>query len=364
MKTAAHLLCALALLLGAGLWADRAQAEPKKKKGSAPVWPVPNPSFSDPSFVPTNDRRQISGVFGPRLKWGGARYDHHEGFDFFAQYDLSAYPRGDHPVLAVLPGVVSEVIAPSNPERTETGNKVVITHELPWTALGGPPEWGQLKTGYLHLSSISVQQGQKIEAGAELGRAGQTGYTSTTHLHFNLYRAGGRDVNVNPARLFTPQLFKGVVLPVHQATVEVEWLERDVDAGTALARVYLERNVYTLDGFVFEVDKDKRRGISFEQVSAEQRDKRDTGDEGLIPGLRIFPLRYNGGGPIERVNASNVPSTWPMARFPVPNGKGVKLGFDLLATEVPKDAKKFKLTVFSVLGKKVTATCKRFETEK
>lgn len=364
MKAAIPLLCAFALLLGVGL-VDHAQAEPKKKKkGGAPVWPLPNPSFEDPNFVPSNDHRQISGVFGPRLKWGGARYDHHEGFDFFSQYDPQAYPRGDHPVLAVLPGVVSEVIAPSNPERTETGNKVVITHELAWTALGGPPEWGQVRTGYLHLSSISVQQGQKIEAGTELGRAGETGYTSTVHLHFNVYRSGGRDVNVNPARLFTPELFKGAVLPLHPATVEVEWLERDEAAGTALVRVYLERNVYTLDGFVFEVDKDKRRAISFEQVSADQRDKRDTGDVDLVPGLRIFPLRYNGGGPIERVNASSVPSTWPMATHPIPGGKGVKLGFDLLATDVPQDAKKFKLTLFSVLGKKVTVACKRFETEK
>ena len=110
------------LLVGsAGLsWAE----PPKKKKGKkgVPVWPLPNPSFLDKAFVPSNAKRQISGVFGPRLKWGGARYDHHEGFDFFSQYDPQTYPRGDHPVLSVLPGVVTQVIAPGNPERTETGN--------------------------------------------------------------------------------------------------------------------------------------------------------------------------------------------------------------------------------------------------
>ena len=146
---------ALALLVGS---AGLSLAAPKKKKDTkgTPVWPLPNPSFSNPAFVPSSANRQISGVFGPRLKWGGARYDHHEGFDFYAQYDTATYPQGYHPVLSILPGVVSEVISPGNPERTETGRKIVITHPVPWTAFGGRKEWGPVRTGYLHLSSIGV----------------------------------------------------------------------------------------------------------------------------------------------------------------------------------------------------------------
>jgi len=356
-------ILALLLVGSAGLsWAEPPKKKKKGKKGR-PVWPLPNPSFQNKAFVPSNANRQISGVFGPRLKWGGARYDHHEGLDFFAQYDPQTYPRGYHPVLSVLPGVVTQVIAPGNPERTETGNKVVITHPVPWTAFGGTKEWGQVRTAYLHLSRIAVKQGDKVAAGQEIGRAGETGYTSTTHLHFNCYRNGGRDVNVNPARLFNPKHFPGVSLPIHKSTVEVEWLERDKSAKTALVRVYLQRNVYVLDGFVFAVDKNKQRAVSFEHVSATMRSKRDTGDRDLFQGLRIFPLRYNGGGTIDRVNGSNVPRSWPMARHPVPGGKGVRLGFDLLATDVPDDAKKFQLTVFGVLGKKITASCKRFQKE-
>lgn len=355
-------LLAILVVASAGLGLA---APPKKKKGKKgkPVWPLPNPSFKDKGFVPSNANRQISGIFGPRLKWGGARYDHHEGFDFFAQYDPQTYPRAKHPVLSILPGVVSEVISPGNPERTETGRKVVITHPVPWTAFGGKKEWGPVRTAYLHLSSIGVSQGDKVKAGQEVGRAGQSGYTSTTHLHFNCYRSGGRDVNVNPARIFNPKLFPAASFPIHKSTVEVEWLERDKGAKTALVRVYLARNVYVLDGFIFAVDKNKQRAVSFEHVSATMRQKRDTGDVDLFSGMRIFPLRYNGGGAVDRVNASNVPRSWPMARYPVPGGKGVRLGFDILATEVPDDAKKFKLTVFGVLGKKITASCKRFQKE-
>lgn len=344
----AGLLAAAAI----GVQADAAPRRSKKKKKGGVIWPVPNPLLRTPGFAPSNNTRVISGVFGPRLKWGGARYDHHEGLDFFAQYDPKTYRNGAHPVLSVMDGVVTQVIAPSNPERTETGNKVVITHPVPWTKFGGKKDWGNVQTAYLHLSSINVQQGQPIKAGAEVGKAGATGYTSTVHLHFNCYR--GRGINVNPARLFSPKTFKGAVAPLSKRTIEVEWLEFDRAAGTALARVYLAHNAYTLDGFVFTVGKNKSRAVSFEHVTATQRKQRDTGDKDLFPNLRLFPLRYNGGGAIDRVNARNVPRAWPLARYPVPSGKGVRLGYDVLATNVPKDAKVFKLTVFGVLGKKVT----------
>ncbi|MEZ6185622.1 MAG: M23 family metallopeptidase [Planctomycetota bacterium] len=331
------------------------------KKPPRPAWPVANPGFGTPDFSPSTRSRLISGIFGPRLKWGDGRYDHHEGFDFYAFYD-PAYSDGHHPVTAIFDGVVSDVIDPPNPERTETGRKVVVTHDIPWSAFGAPRSWGPVKSGYLHLTSIAVKVGQKLSQGDLIGQAGETGYTSTVHLHLNLYRAGGRDVNVNPARVFQPELFPGVVLPIHKRTVEVQWLERDVEAGTAVARVFLPYNCYTLDGFVFEVDGNAQRAVSFEHVSAEQRDRRDRGDQDLFPGLRLYPLRYNGGGSVDSVNASNVPRGWPLSRHPVPGGLGVRLGFDVMATDVPKDAKKFELTVFGVDGEKVKVKARGFET--
>ena len=351
-------LCRSTWLTGVVLaLATPALADPPPR--DRPVWPVPNPTFGQADFVPSSQLRQISGVFGPRLKWGGARYDHHEGLDFFAQFD-PRLPNGDHAVFAVLPGVVSEVIDPPNPERTETGRKVILTHDVPWTTFGGTPEWGNVRTAYLHLSSIAVRQGQRLEAGEELGRAGESGYTSTVHLHFNCYRAGGRDVNVNPARIFNPKLFRADVAPLDRRTVEVQWLEWNQQEQTALMRVLLPHNAYTLDGFAVVVDRDASRQLSFEQVSAEQRDRRDTGDRDLVPGLKIFPLRYNGGGTIDRVNASSIPRSWPMASHPVEGGKGVRLGFDLLATDLPPKFRKLKLYLVGVLGEKVELTAPGF----
>jgi len=347
----------LSLSIAAATLAPAASAGPPKRPRV--VWPVPNPTFGRADFAPTTRLRQISGVFGPRLKWGGARYDHHEGLDFFAFFD-PALPAGDHPVLSIMDGVVSEVIEPPDPERTETGRKVVVTHPVPWSAFGAPEAWGQVQTGYLHLSRIEVQQGQRVEAGATLGRAGETGHTSTVHLHFNAYRAGGRAVNVNPARLFDPKRFPADVTPIHKRTVSVEWLERDLTAGTALARVTLPHNAYTLDGFVVQVGRDTTRAASFEAVSATQRDRRDTGDVDLFAGLRLFPLRYNGGGTIDRVNADSIPAGWPAARFPVAGGQGVRLGFDVLATDVPANAKSIKLHVLGVAGERVTVPARSY----
>ena len=324
-----------------------------------PCWPVDNPGFTRQGFQPGSKERLLSGVFGPRLKWGDARYDHHEGFDFHSFFD-PARPDGLVPVRAILPGVVSEVIDPPDPEQLETGRKVVVTHDATWADYGGPAAWGKVKSGYLHLSAIGVKPGQRLEQGQALGAAGESGHTTVVHLHLNLYRAGerGRDVNVNPARVFSPGLFPGLVARLEARAVEVEWLERDADAGTALVRVLLPWNAWTLDGVTLGVDGDEHRALSFEQVSAEQRKRRDQGDRDLFPDLRLFPLRYNGGGSLERLNAE-VPPGWPAARRPVA-GKGVRLGFDLLASAVPARARRFTLTLTGVAGERVSADCRGF----
>jgi murein DD-endopeptidase MepM/ murein hydrolase activator NlpD len=65
------------------------------------------------------------------------------------------------------------------------GNMVEVEHE------------GGVATRYGHLSSISVVQGQRIEAGQVVGRAGSTGRSTGTHLHYET-RIDGEAVN--PAR--------------------------------------------------------------------------------------------------------------------------------------------------------------------
>jgi hypothetical protein len=49
---------------------------------------------------------------------------------------------------------------------------------------------GGLQTLYGHLSSVSVRLGQKVKAGAEIGRSGSSGNSTGPHLHFEVRKDG------------------------------------------------------------------------------------------------------------------------------------------------------------------------------
>jgi len=107
------------------------------------------------------------GSFWGMARDGGAR--RHEGVDIFAK-------RGT-PVVAAAPGLVTRTGV------TNLGGNVV------WLA---DSEHGQ-HLYYAHLDKQLVQAGQVVHVGDTLGLVGNTGNARTTspHLHFGIYRAGG-----------------------------------------------------------------------------------------------------------------------------------------------------------------------------
>lgn len=58
--------------------------------------------------------------------------------------------------------------------------------------------WG-VHTLYMHLDGIEVRQGDMVEAGQTIGKAGQTGRVTAPHLHFGL---SIMDLSVDPTSLF------------------------------------------------------------------------------------------------------------------------------------------------------------------
>ncbi|SFL74251.1 Murein DD-endopeptidase MepM and murein hydrolase activator NlpD, contain LysM domain [Gracilibacillus orientalis] len=58
------------------------------------------------------------------------------------------------------------------------GNKIVIDHNNGY------------RTIYAHLSSIDVSSGQTVEKGQQIGVMGSTGFSTGTHLHFEVYKDG------------------------------------------------------------------------------------------------------------------------------------------------------------------------------
>lgn len=112
----------------------------------------------------------------------------HNGED----YVCSVNPKRTYgiPILAAQDGTVSKTVWDS-PMSTK-GNGLTITGD-PFTDYGKQRILG---TVYWHLSQISVNAGDRVKAGQQIGRMGQSGYVigtgdsihAGTHLHFGVYQ--------------------------------------------------------------------------------------------------------------------------------------------------------------------------------
>lgn len=104
----------------------------------------------------------ISGYFGEqRSVNGGPVSGHHGGTDFGAA--------GGTPVVATNDGTV--VIARGLVVR---GNMVIIDHGA------------GVFSGYAHLSSLAVSEGQAVRKGDVIGAVGSTGFSTGAHLHWEM----------------------------------------------------------------------------------------------------------------------------------------------------------------------------------
>jgi len=147
-------------------------------------------SLKDKAFLQSGAQREWSGgflppvnapvsdVFGTRRTFNAAVQSVHKGLDY-------AVPAGTR-VFAVNSGTV--ILA--HPLFFE-GNCVVLDH-------------GQgLLTLYLHLSEITVKEGDHIARGQQIGISGATGRATGAHLHVAVRWQG---VYLNPATLFSLHL--------------------------------------------------------------------------------------------------------------------------------------------------------------
>ena len=81
------------------------------------------------------------------------------------------------PIKAVMRGTVLNTSHDPN-----LGNFIILGH-------------GEYQTLYAHLSAFSVKTGDTVEQGQEIGKVGNTGYTTNPHLHFEVFRNAKR---INP----------------------------------------------------------------------------------------------------------------------------------------------------------------------
>ncbi len=149
--------------------------EPSKPKPTPQPEPKPVPSVSTKTIIHPCPGARVSSGFGYRS------FDNsfHKGIDYAA-------PEGT-PYYAVASGTV--IIATSS---VSAGNWIVIAHG------------GGMVTKYMHSSEIFVKPGQHVSQGDHIGNVGNTGYSTGSHLHFQLEVSarGWRGTPVDPNNFY------------------------------------------------------------------------------------------------------------------------------------------------------------------
>ena len=105
---------------------------------------------------------RLSGVYGSQRILNGKPRRPHNGVDIAA-------PKGS-PIRATGPGIIALV----HEDMFLSGKTVMIDHGH------------GLSSVYIHMSAITVRQGQKVAQGDQIGRVGMTGRTTGPHLHWGM----------------------------------------------------------------------------------------------------------------------------------------------------------------------------------
>lgn len=116
--------------------------------------------------------------------------------------------RCGQPIYAAQSGTVTK--AASGGYNGGSGNNIRIDH--------GDINGIHVETAYLHMSKIVVSDGQKVNKGDLLGNVGNTGLSTSCHLHLSLYKDG---VNSDPLEY--------VKKPAKQAENEAKGDENSAD---------------------------------------------------------------------------------------------------------------------------------------
>jgi len=136
--------------------------------------------------VANQDLKRIGSYFGPRMDPFYKVKKFHEGMDFSASVGTEIYATGN-----------GTVISAGRDVQGGYGNQIRIDHGYSY------------QTVYAHLSRIFVRPGQKVLRGQIIGYVGNTGKSTSPHLHYEVRKNGAP---VNPIYFFfndiTPEQFR------------------------------------------------------------------------------------------------------------------------------------------------------------
>ncbi len=155
------------------------------------------------------------------------------------------------------------------------GNTVIIQHQV--SGREAP-----VYTLYGHLLELNVRKGQKVKAGTVVGKVGQSGSATGSHLHFEV-RPGENDFQraVNPVLMIQP--FFDKIAGIETGTLVVQG---DLSAATARLGYNLEK--LTAPGGI-------TYGITYDEGTNTDAVIRDLGVSAeLRPGRYLFKISYSG----------------------------------------------------------------------
>ena len=115
---------------------------------------------------------RITGVYGSQRYFNGEPRRPHYGLDFAA-------PTGN-PVIAAADGIIRL----ASQDLYFSGGTIIIDHGF------------GISSSYLHLSTIEVEEGERVERGQLIGEVGATGRVTGPHLD---WRVNWFDVRLDPA---------------------------------------------------------------------------------------------------------------------------------------------------------------------
>lgn len=113
--------------------------------------------------ISNKDMRRIGSYFGYRTDPFYKVTKFHEGIDFTASVGTEIYATGDGTVVGA-------------GRKGGYGNYILINHGFGY------------QTMYAHLSKIQVKPGQKVQRGQVIGRVGNTGKSTSPHLHYEVHK--------------------------------------------------------------------------------------------------------------------------------------------------------------------------------
>jgi murein DD-endopeptidase MepM/ murein hydrolase activator NlpD len=130
-----------------------------------------------PAIQPISDKykRRISSYYGYRIHPIYKRRVFHDGLDFSAPSGTEIYAAADG------------VIETASRSSYGYGNKIIIDHGYGY------------KTVYAHMSKFAVRRGKKVKRGQLIGYVGNSGLSTSPHLHYEVHRNGKK---VNPIYYF------------------------------------------------------------------------------------------------------------------------------------------------------------------